>query len=205
MTCMQDRTQLRQSIRQARLQLSPEQRLQAATQMTQHLIHHPIVAQSQHIAVYMASQGEMETQLLLQHFFATGKNCYLPVIHPEDKRRLWFVPYAQDDPLVSNRFNILEPSTHRHEPLPPWALDLVLVPLLAFDLHGMRLGMGGGFYDHTFAFMRDKDLDTPRLIGLAYELQKTKRLEKAQWDIPLSGVATEKQLYVFTPANTQET
>ena len=75
-------------------------------------------------------------------------------------------------------------------------MDLLFLPLVAFDTHGNRMGMGGGFYDRSLAFLQQKNgLKKPVLAGLAHEIQKVEQLLTQNWDIPLDFVITEKQLY----------
>jgi 5-formyltetrahydrofolate cyclo-ligase len=74
----------------------------------------------------------------------------------------------------------------------------VLTPLVAFDLHGNRLGMGGGFYDRTFEFLnRHTHWRRPLLIGLAYDFQRVEQLYSHGWDVRLSGVVTEQGFVSF--------
>jgi 5-formyltetrahydrofolate cyclo-ligase len=81
----------------------------------------------------------------------------------------------------------------------PWSLDLVFVPLVAFDKEGHRLGMGGGYYDRTFAFKtKHSHLKGPKLIGLAHDFQLQSQLPVMPWDIPLNAVITEAAIYNFT-------
>ena len=84
----------------------------------------------------------------------------------------------------------------RKQQVKAWRLDLVLVPLVGFDPQGNRLGMGGGFYDRTFAYRgRRKHTSRPCLIGLAHECQRVEHLPCAGWDIPLDGVITDCRRY----------
>jgi 5-formyltetrahydrofolate cyclo-ligase len=74
-------------------------------------------------------------------------------------------------------------------------LDLVFLPLVGFDSHGMRLGMGGGYYDRTFAFLNLRTAwRAPRLVGIAYEFQHIDRIEPAPHDVRLDAVVTEDGL-----------
>jgi 5-formyltetrahydrofolate cyclo-ligase len=78
----------------------------------------------------------------------------------------------------------------------PIRLDLLLVPLVGFDADCNRLGMGGGFYDRTLAYLtRRTHWRRPRLVGIAHECQRVERLETGPWDVPLDAVATERRLY----------
>jgi 5-formyltetrahydrofolate cyclo-ligase len=125
-----------------------------------------------------------------------GKVCYLPVITP--RQSLWFAPYAEGDPLALNRFGIPEPARPGLSLVGARALDLILTPLVAFDDQGHRLGMGGGFYDRTLSFLRQRHAwHKPRLLGVAHELQRISALTAEPWDVPLDGVATDMQLYLF--------
>jgi len=75
------------------------------------------------------------------------------------------------------------------------ALDIALVPLVAFDDYGRRLGMGGGYYDRTFAYLRHREhWRRPKLIGVAFEFQRVAELPAQPWDVPLDGIITEKGL-----------
>ena len=98
--------------------------------------------------------------------------------------------------MAPNRFGIPEPIDAK--PLRARQLDLLLMPLVGFDLEGNRLGMGGGFYDATLAFMRHRRVwRKPRLVGIAYECQRVDTLPHEPWDMPLDAVLTERQLYRF--------
>jgi len=97
-----------------------------------------------------------------------------------------------------NRFRIPEPALHARHRISPMALDLVLTPLVAFGDEGARLGMGGGYYDRTFAWLHHRHLwRTPRLIGVAYGFQYHPDLEANHWDVPLSAVVTEEGVRLF--------
>lgn len=71
------------------------------------------------------------------------------------------------------------------------------MPLVGFNLQGHRLGMGGGYYDRTFQFLRDETIHKPFMLGLAYELQKMEYIPVDPWDISMDGVLTEEKLYLF--------
>ncbi len=127
-----------------------------------------------------------------------NKQVYLPVLRPFGDNRLWFAHYAPGTPLVKNRYGIAEPDIDHGKRVEAFALDLVLAPLVGFDLQGNRLGMGGGFYDRSFAhLLRHRHWLKPRLVGLAYDFQQVKHLPAQPWDVPLTAVATEHRIIEF--------
>ena len=73
--------------------------------------------------------------------------------------------------------------------------DLVLAPLVVFDADRNRIGMGGGFYDRSFAFRKNSGIETPLLIGVAHELQKVDRLIPEDWDVRLDMIVTDQATY----------
>jgi 5-formyltetrahydrofolate cyclo-ligase len=99
----------------------------------------------------------------------------------------------------ANRYGIPEPELPEAALIEPDAMDVVLVPLLAFDRHGMRLGTGGGYYDRSFAFLQQRERPTrPLLIGIGYAFQEVEMLVAEAWDVRLDFVATEAELIQCT-------
>ena len=148
---------------------------------------------AQRVACYLPNDGEVDLNSLIEHMEFLGKRCFLPVLDTLRPRRLWFAPYRPGDALVDNRFGIPEPNGPARDRVAAWHLDLVLTPLVAFDDNGNRLGMGGGYYDRTLAFLhRRRYWRRPRLVGVAYEFQHTVALPQRPWDIPLNSVVTER-------------
>ncbi len=192
----QDRKQLRRQMRAARRTLTAQQQQQAANGLARLLKRYPPLLRSQRVGLYLPNDGEIDPRPLLDMLWARGKDVYLPVLHPIRHNRLWFVQHHPGAKLKKNMFGICEPDPHLNRRVTPWSLDLVLLPLVAFDAQGGRLGMGGGFYDRTFAYQQQRaGLQRPRLIGLAHELQRVERLPVASWDIPLSAIVTDQQIY----------
>jgi 5-formyltetrahydrofolate cyclo-ligase len=183
---------LRQAIRAQRLALSDaEQQAHAATLM-QHLISDPIFLAAQKLAFYYPVMGEMSPGLLLEYAANMGKTCYLPVLHPAENCLL-FAVYQPGDALTKNRCGVLEPVA-KEKLLSAENLDWIALPLVAFDKHGTRLGMGAGYYDRTLAFTLGKPLaGRPFLLGLAHSFQEVAQLERQAWDVPLDAVFTETQ------------
>lgn len=125
-----------------------------------------------------------------------AREWFLPVLRRHAAGRLWFVRWRPPDRLRPNRFGILEPSARRGAIRPAWHLDLVLLPLVGFDDRCNRLGMGGGYYDRSLAWLRQRQhWRRPRLIGLAHECQRLEHIEPRRWDVPLDAVVTEARVY----------
>lgn len=188
---------LRQQIRSQRRVLSDLEREQAAFLLCERIAASRTFQQSKHIAFYLTNDGEMDLSLLIQHAWQQGKKCYLPVLAEPNTQRLWFIPYSPDTKLRNNRFGIPEPiHSSRTRLRKTLSLDLVLMPLVAFDLDGNRVGMGGGFYDRTLAYLRHRKFwHKPNLLGIAYDFQKQEQIEANPWDIPMQAIATEKNFY----------
>jgi len=194
MTTLTDpRQALRKELRARRNTLNPSQQVAASAWVLRHLMKLPQFMRAHHIALYIANDGELDPRPITEQLWKMGKHCYLPVLHPTRERQLWFVNFTPDSPMMPNRFGIPEPD-HRHaHKIAPHLLDIVLLPLVGFDRQGGRLGMGGGFYDTTFAFHKGKQTK-PWLIGMAHACQEVDALETASWDIPLFAVVTDKEL-----------
>jgi 5-formyltetrahydrofolate cyclo-ligase len=177
-----------------RREISTAQRVEAAQTAAQHLLHHPLFKQSEHIACYLPVKNEFDTQPLIEMIWQAGKHCYLPVL--TEAKSLVFARYVKGDALVPNQFNIPEPSVAA-ERIAAVQLDLVVAPLVAFDAAGHRLGTGGGYYDRTFAFMQAQTQQKPVILGLAFALQQAKTLPSEAWDIQLNAILTEQSLALF--------
>jgi len=199
-----DLYELRQRLRARRRGLSSVERQGAALASAGQLAGWPLFLDAVRIAGYWACDGELDPLPLLERAWAAGKQVFLPVLVDAPSQSLCFAPYRPGLPLRRNRFNIPEPDVPPAEWLQPSRLDLVVTPLIAFDLTGTRLGMGGGFYDRSFAFLRDPAYrgKRPCLLGLGYAFQQTIELVRQAWDVPLDAVATEAALHVFAQPNT---
>lgn len=187
---------LRKQIRSLRRALSLSARQQAAETMAKQIAHLRIFTSAHHIAGFLAFDGEMDPAPLMERAWEMGKQVYLPIVPTNPQTHMMFAPYRPDSALRPNRFGISEPDVPAHHLLSAQRLDLVITPLVAFDANGTRMGMGGGFYDRTFAFRRNPGhLPKPHLLGIAYEFQKVPQLIRQPWDIPLDGIVTDGGIY----------
>ncbi|AGE28020.1 5-formyltetrahydrofolate cyclo-ligase [Pseudomonas poae RE*1-1-14] len=191
------RPQLRRMLRKARRALTPSEQRQAAQGLYRQLAQHPLFRRAKHISLYLPTDGEIDPRLLLRAAQRRGKATYLPVLSAWPRTKMVFQRVRPGETLRPNRFRILEPRVNARRQRKVWALDLVLLPLVGFDDVGGRLGMGGGFYDRSLAYLaRRKHWRKPTLLGLAHECQKVDRLAQASWDVPLAGTVTDRQWYI---------
>lgn len=196
------RQQLRQSIRNARRALSSQDQRYAAEQLCLNLSKQVAVRKASNIAAYLATDGEISPEPLIEWAYANRKKVFVPVLHPLKHHQLLFVELTPDSPMKTNRYGILEPDPSANKIQPLWALDLVFLPLVAFDKTGARLGMGGGYYDRTFAYRAKlTPYNKPTLIGIAHSIQEVMKLSTQSWDIPLSAIATEHDFLTVKKIN----
>ncbi|WP_422136713.1 5-formyltetrahydrofolate cyclo-ligase [Endozoicomonas sp. ALD040] len=188
-----DRASLRKQLRSNRQSLSAEQQLTAAKKLSSVVCNSEAFRHSQHIALYLANDGEIDPGFIAEAIWEQDKFCYLPVLDQEQPEKMYFQLYRPNTRMVENRYGIAEPELDLEKTVKAEALDLVLMPLTGFDEQGNRLGMGAGYYDRTFAFLENRS--KPILMGLAHECQKVSSIPAADWDVPMKSIATEKQLY----------
>lgn len=187
-----DTAALRRDIRSRRAALSPAHRIAAAQQVAARLHGLPGLPTHGYAAGYWAVGGEIALHAW-QVTLPRGLVYCLPVLHEDGVLR--FAPWRADDALVTNRFGIPEPEIAVDSCIAAADLALAVVPLVAFDDRCQRIGMGGGWYDRTFAARRDAQCRTPMLVGVGYEMQRVPRIEPAPWDVRLDAVCTEAAAY----------
>ncbi|MDD9155042.1 5-formyltetrahydrofolate cyclo-ligase [Aliivibrio sp. S4TY2] len=193
---MTSRRRIRQSIRQLRNTLSPTEQSQAADALVLQCATNPIIQKANTIAVYLSSDGEVDTDPLIQWLWQQGKQVSLPVIHPFAKGHLLFLEYTKTTLLIHNKYQILEPKLDKTKIVPTSELDLILTPLVAFDHTGNRLGMGGGYYDRTLSRWHT-DQQGPMPIGLSHSCQQVPLLPIESWDVPLPQIITPKKTWFW--------
>jgi 5-formyltetrahydrofolate cyclo-ligase len=187
---------LRHKLRSARRALAPAEQRRHALRLKRLLGRHPAFLRAKRVAAYWPTDGEIDPFPLLRLAHARRKRCLLPVLRTHPKKKLWFVDYRPGEPLRKNHYGIPEPRMRNRRIRLPFALDLLLLPLVGFDADLHRLGMGGGYYDRTLAYRRLRShWRRPRLIGIAHECQRVEQLEANPWDVPLDLVATEKGVH----------
>jgi 5-formyltetrahydrofolate cyclo-ligase len=177
---MNQKSQLRKNFLTIRNALSDEERQYQENKVLKILLQFSRWTQAKKIGVYLNFKGEFSTHAIIQNAFASDKICYAPIVIDQKNGQMLFQPIA----LKGNQIEFLENETNTHQPI---ELDCMLIPLLAFDKHHFRLGMGGGFYDRYLSLYQTKK---PYLLGLAYEEQYCENLPHDHWDQKLDTVVS---------------
>ena len=141
------------------------------------------------IAAYWPMTYELDTRPLIKILLENDINILLPVITKGD---LNFVKWDIGNKLKYNKLKFYEPYNCSYFSDP----ELIIVPLLAFDNFGFRLGYGGGYYDRTFSFLKNNKRKFIS-VGYAFDGQKVTEVPKDKFDIKLDYVITEKKIYSF--------
>jgi 5-formyltetrahydrofolate cyclo-ligase len=196
-----DRASLRRELRDRRHALPAAVRISAAEAVARRLLALPFAPSSGYVAGYWAMDGELALHAW-QLRLPPGVVYCLPVLHEDG--RLRFAPWRTGDPLVANRHGIPEPDLAPGSLLPADAMALVVAPLVGFDARGRRLGMGGGWYDRSFAF-RERHPPPPWLVGAAFATQQVDAIDARPWDIPLDALCTEQGTHLFAAPDTDPT
>jgi 5-formyltetrahydrofolate cyclo-ligase len=171
-----------------RKNLSPKYIADASKKINTRIMKLEQYQQAKKIAFYMAINGEVVLKDLILSASLQGKDCYLPALSNENT--LVFLNVSTTSKFCKNRFGIEEPDESHEHTINPKDLDIIFLPLVAFDNNGTRLGMGGGYYDRTLEKTRAN-----LLIGVAYEFQLESFIKSEGFDIPLDIVVTEKKTY----------
>lgn len=192
---MTSKQSIRTSMRAKRRALSPRLRSYSSLLAARKFCNSFLFLRYKRIAVYLANDGEIDPGPIYREMWKRHKQCYLPVVHGPAFNRMWFARFGARSKMKPNRYGISEPVVSMREMTRGSNLDLVLVPLVAFDKQGNRLGMGGGYYDRTFNYLKRRKIwKKPLLVGFAYDMQEAPQMSTDVWDIPLNYIATETRL-----------
>jgi 5-formyltetrahydrofolate cyclo-ligase len=188
-SAVEARKALRKALRAKRRAATPEFRAKAARQVARNVDRTYRLRPGMRVAIYASFPEELDSAPLIRLARKRGCRIFLPRI---DTRTISmkFVEAIVGAHETVNHLGIVEPKGTK--PIAARWLDLVLLPLVGFDAHGMRLGMGGGYYDRTFSYKnRHAAWRRPRLIGVAYSFQQVPRMAREWHDVPLDAVVTE--------------
>lgn len=182
---------LRKTLRLARAALSPTECQRHSQRICVQAMRFLQTRNTRTVAAYLPVGNEIDLKGLIVELDAMGLRIVLPRIHRSLPGRMRFLQWRPGDRLVRNRYGIDEPvasagAVWRRE------IDVVLLPLLAFDAQCNRLGMGAGYYDRYFAACSSRARGlSPLLIGVAHSIQELPQLQRNPWDVALDAVITE--------------
>ena len=187
------KTNLRKQMRARRARLTRQQQSQAARAMVRQMKRCIPAWFRGRWALYLSHQGEIDTEPLVCALRQLNREIFFPVLHPIYYNRLLFAKseHTGRKGMATNRYGIREPSLRNARTSPAWAINVICVPLVAFDRSGNRLGMGGGYYDRSLAGNRIK-IHRPLLVGMAHSFQEVDKLPVDSWDISLHAIVTDK-------------
>jgi len=181
---------LRRAGKFARQSLTQADRAAASEKICVAAINSTFFEHANTIACYLAFDDEVNCRQLIKRAWRTKKRIFLPVLQKSSE--LKFVEYFKESETRTNRYGFEEPVEGSE--IDPRELDIVFTPLVAFDSKCNRVGMGGGYYDSTFAFLNERRYEGgPRLIGLAFNCQRVEQIDASTWDIRLFRVITEAE------------
>lgn len=191
-----DKKTLRKRARAARVALTPDYRRLAVRQTLRNALHAGLFLKGKRWGFYLPVGEEFDVLPLVNQALHMGKDCYLPITAHRIAQPLRFARLDGSHGLTHNRYGIIEPHTHRLMGA-RW-LDVMIMPLVAFDRAGRRLGMGGGYYDATLAYLSSrKRWRKPILIGVAYACQELNEVPAEAWDVRMDMLLTENGLTRF--------
>lgn len=190
-----DLKSLRQQLKTKRKQVDKFQQQSSSSQILHRLCHFPQLQQAKRVGIYLHAFGEIQTQQMIEYCFAQHKQVYLPMICSMNQQLHWVKiskqqyrnkrfshhPLGMQEPMASRAMHVSK-------------LDVLIMPLLACDVYGTRIGMGGGFYDKTLASAPNK----PLRLGIAHDFQLVQeRLPRQVWDQPLDVLITPLHMRLF--------
>ncbi|MER7758632.1 5-formyltetrahydrofolate cyclo-ligase [Streptomyces sp. NPDC097619] len=195
------KSDLRRELLTARRALTPEETATAASALARQALALPELAAAPTVAAYVSVGSEPGTRALLDLLHERGTRVLLPVLLPDND--LDWAPYEGPDSLApvgrAGKMTLLEPVTGRLGPAAVTAADTVLLPGLAVDGRGMRLGRGGGSYDRVLARL-ERAGATPALVVLLYADEVVARVPEEPHDHPVQAVVTPAGVVRFPAA-----
>lgn len=179
---------LRKILAQQRDSISYENKIIYDKKIFDFLIHSDFYISSKIIFIYVSFKNEVYTHKMIDYLLKSGKIVCVPKVISKEKG-MKAVQIKDFYELKSGKYGILEPENLGNIILPQ-NVELAIIPGLAFDLKGGRLGYGGGYYDRFLRLMKDNAFK----YGLGYFMQIVDKVPEEPWDVRLNGIITEKKI-----------
>lgn len=202
---------LRRQVRATRAKLAAAARAEASAAIRERLFGWAGFQRATGVHCFVSMAEEVDTGPIFERCWADGKKTFVPF---QDKERgaLGWARRNPGDPLVEAPFGVLEPPRHLRRPVAAGEIDLVLVPGVAFDREGYRLGYGKGFYDQFLGslVLQNKSRDAGpvsgahpmpgpgaiQAIALAFSVQMVPRVPREHWDVRIKMILTEREFII---------
>lgn len=185
------KSEMRARIRQNLQELPPDRVKEDSRALCRHLLESPLLEGRPPLFAFYPMSGEVDLRYLFESIFPNGGDLYLPRVEDRDLR---FQLFREDDPLRINSMGISEPVPGFREVITALPADsLILLPGLAYDRQGGRLGRGGGFYDRWLSSL-PPGKDKPTLCGVCFESQLLHKIPLEEWDQSVQWLVTDKEM-----------
>ncbi len=145
---------------------------------------------AQCVMLYLSFRNEVDTSNIISNLFLQNKRVFIPVTVPTSKTLLISELKDFEKDLEIGTFGVLEPKKEALRPISSELIDLVIVPGVAFDERGYRIGYGAGYYDRFLPNLKD----TVPTVALAFEVQMIDHVENDEYDFPVQYIITEKRM-----------
>lgn len=173
----------------ARRRLTTAERRAASVMACRRLARLPALRRARHIGLYRPLASEIDPRPLIEQLGMRSCDYYFPRVEASTLR---FVRYSPSTRWQRSTLGVDEPVGWPHAIS---RLDVLIMPLAAFDEQANRIGLGGGYYDRTLAPVRDRAYRCPARIGLAFACQQLDTITARPWDVPLAAVVTEAGIH----------
>ncbi|NNL55616.1 MAG: 5-formyltetrahydrofolate cyclo-ligase [Woeseia sp.] len=171
--------------------MHPAARARASATICQRVIRSRQFLASRFIACFLPMDDEVDTRDIIERAWSANKRIFVPILRARHK--MSFREIRPESTLIRNWFGIWEPESGDF--IPPRNLDIVVTPTVAYDSRNNRIGMGSGYYDRCFSFLRHRmHWFRPKLVGVAFECQKVEKITPNAWDIRLYSVISDALL-----------
>jgi 5-formyltetrahydrofolate cyclo-ligase len=185
---IKEMNKLRAAALRARREMNVEDRIIASNIICDKVTNSRAFLSAKFVACYLPMRDEVDTRLIIERGWRANKRIFVPVLH--NKGKMFFREIRPDTTLHRNRMTIWEPQSGQL--ISPRQLQFVVTPTVAYDKCNHRIGMGGGYYDRCFSFLRNrKHWLKPKLFGVAFHCQCVEKISPNTWDIRLYKIFSE--------------
>lgn len=191
---MQEKAETRKEMLARRKALSPAERHEKSAQILKEVLSLSEYQTSHTVMVYLDFRDEVETTELAEQILRDGKMLLIPFCKPESTELIPCDIFNLSSDLQPGMWGIREPHPEKVKPISPKEIDLVVVPGVAFDLQGNRIGFGKGYYDRFLPQLRQDAI----AIGVAFSCQLLEEIPAESYDYKMSLLITENGVIYHT-------